>query len=367
MTDRTDAPRPRVWLLIDDRPGHRTQVLGAARALDWPAEEKILSFNKRERLPNPLLGATLSTLDRASRQSIAPPFPDVVIGMGRRVSPVARWIKRASAGRTRVVLLGRKTPGDFADLTARCAHFQQPPHPGLFELVVPPTQVDAATLDRVRSEEPDPMAGGAEPRVLFLVGGATTQHHLSEAFAERMVREIADATQGLGGSLFIVTSRRTGEAAVAGLKRGAPGAQVHEWRRDAAYNPFLAYLANADLIVVTGESESMLAEAVATAKPLTIYPLIERPTTRKGRLAKRVSRLARGRSALAPFARRLLRDGWVTPRRDLGLMHRLIAEHGWGRVFEGKLNRAAPAPHAETETLARHIAALITRAPETSA
>ena len=65
--------------------------------------------------------------------------------MGRRIVPVARWIKRQSGGRTRIVLLGRKAIGNPADidLLVSCVHFNQLPRHGMFELVVPPTQVNA--------------------------------------------------------------------------------------------------------------------------------------------------------------------------------------------------------------------------------
>jgi len=47
------TPRPRIWALLDDRPGHSTQTLGLARALNLPIEEKYLSFNILNRLPTP--------------------------------------------------------------------------------------------------------------------------------------------------------------------------------------------------------------------------------------------------------------------------------------------------------------------------
>jgi mitochondrial fission protein ELM1 len=354
-----DAAPPRVWLLVDDRPGHRTQVVGAARGLGLASEEKRLSFNALERLPNPLLGATLATLDAGSRRLLAPPFPELVIGMGRRVAPVARWIAQASGGRTKIVLIGRKIPGDFADLTVRCAHFGQIPHPRLIELVVPPTQVDPETLARVRAAEPDPMAGLARPHVLLLVGGPTAHHALGEADAGRMARDVAAAAAAIGGGLSIVTSRRTPAAVIAAIARSAPQAQLHEWRADAAKNPYLAYLANADLLVVTGESESMLAEAVAAGRPLTIYPLHPRPATRKNRLAARASAWAREAGPLGGLARRLLDDGWLTPRRELEIMHRRMEESGWARIFAGSLNVEPPAPHDEGAALTRRIAGLL--------
>ena len=52
---------------------------------------------------------------------------------------------------------------------------------------------------------------------------------------------------------------------------------VHEGMRPS-------YLAFADVLIVTGESESMLAEAAATHKPVYIYPLPERPGNVKSQL-----------------------------------------------------------------------------------
>jgi hypothetical protein len=41
--DQTPVAAPRVWLLLDDRPGHTTQVVGLAEALGWPYETKELT------------------------------------------------------------------------------------------------------------------------------------------------------------------------------------------------------------------------------------------------------------------------------------------------------------------------------------
>jgi mitochondrial fission protein ELM1 len=119
---------PKVWLLLDDRPGHRTQVIGLASSLGWPYETRQLAFNRLNKVPNPILGAGLTSLDRSASDSLDPPYPDLVIAMGRRCIPIARWIRRASGDRTRLVQLGRKgvtSPGDFG-LLVSCAHFNFP-------------------------------------------------------------------------------------------------------------------------------------------------------------------------------------------------------------------------------------------------
>ena len=346
-----------VWLLIDDRPGHATQVRGVAQRLGLPAVEKALRFNALNRLPNPVLAATTLSLRKDASERIDPPYPDLVIGMGRRIVPVARAIKRASGGHTRIVLLGRKAANDSdaADLSVACAHFRLLPHPDLIELVVPPTQVDADALAAVRTMRPDPMLELKHPRVVMLVGGPTAQHAFDADFAERMTRDIAAAASAIEGSLAIVTSRRTPKDAIAAMRKAAPLAHLHEWRADRADNPFLSYLAHGDLLVVTGESESLLAEAAATGLPVTIYPLPARPKRPKDRFAEAL----RARAEKSALARMLIDGGWVAPPRDLDMMHRMMAAHGRARLFDGSLNQTKPSPAHELDDLARRIRALI--------
>jgi len=363
-TARGSDDVPRVWLLTDDRPGHRTQVIGLARGLGWPWDEKRLAFNRLNRLPNQILGASLISLDRSSA-SFAQPWPDLVIGMGRRIVPVARWIKRQSGGRTRIVLLGRKAANDprGIDLTVACAHFQLLPHRNLVELVVPPTQVDEAALAAARATHPGLLDALRQPRVLLLVGGPTVQHQLDADFALRMAGSVAAAARALGGGLAIVTSRRTPDAAIAAMRVAAPDAHFHVWAPDRHENPYLAYLASADLIVVTGESESMLAEAAATRRPMTIYPLEPKAPGLKQRVATALRRGADESGLWGSISRRILSRGWVTAPRDLALMHQRMVADGRAALFSSGMNTMPPAPTDDGSHIAHRIAALLVRTP----
>lgn len=351
---------PCIWLLLDDRPGHITQVLGLAKQLKQPFISHQLDFNFWNRLPNPLLGASLLGLRKRDRTKLSPPFPQLVIGMGRRIVPVARWIRHHSGGRTRIVLLGRKAVGDpdGVDLVVGCVHFGHMPHRRLFELVVPPTQVDAESLAQARTARPDPMAAFPKPRVVFLVGGPTAQHRFDARSAGQMASQVAQAIAKTGGSLAIVTSRRTPSEAVVAMQAAAPSAHMHLWQRERSDNPYLSYLAYADFLVVTGESESMLAEASATALPLTIFPLESKPLGLKHRLAKMLRRAAEGNGILSKLCRRILLSGWIIPSRDLAVMHRAMQERGLAEVFDGSLNTRRPNSFDEVEQLAKRVFAL---------
>ncbi|MCA9476882.1 MAG: mitochondrial fission ELM1 family protein, partial [Nitrospira sp.] len=51
------------------------------------------------------------------------------------------------------------------------------------------------------------------------------------------------------------------------------------WNPQQALLPYVTALALADVIVVTGESEAMLAEVAATDKVMVIYPLPRKSRT----------------------------------------------------------------------------------------
>lgn len=326
---------PRVWLLLDDRPGHATQVVGLADALGWSYETKDLRFTALNRLSNRLLGASRLSLDAARSAPLAAPWPDLVIAMGRRAAPIARWVKKQSGGRAKLVQLGRKAANVAADfdLAVTCSHFQLPPHPRRVDLLLPPTQVTAARLREAAARWPDLFGRSARPRLCLLVGGTTAHHRMTADFAERMAADVQRFAERLGGSLTCVTSRRSGEAVEAALKRGAPAASLHCWRRDQGDNPYLGYLALADVLVVTGESESMLAEAADAGKPLYIYPVPAKPAGWRARLAGGVLTGARGRGPLAGLCEGLIQRGLVVPPRDLELMHQGMIGAGLARRF----------------------------------
>ncbi|MGH6934195.1 MAG: ELM1/GtrOC1 family putative glycosyltransferase [Dongiaceae bacterium] len=89
-----------------------------------------------------------------------------------------------------------------------------------------------------------------------------------------MGKLLSEATAATGGSLLITTSPRTSDAVAAALQRSirAPS-HFHSWRDEGMGNPYLAFLALADRIVVTSDSASMIAEACATGKPVSLFEL----------------------------------------------------------------------------------------------
>jgi mitochondrial fission protein ELM1 len=132
---------------------------------------------------------------------------------------------------------------------------------------------------------------------------------MQPALAHALGRKVARLTTQLRGSVLATTSRRTGgeatDALAAGLSRSLH--LLYRWG-EPGENPYLGFLATADAIVVTADSESMLSEACTTAAPVYVA-LPELAGPRQRRLIASLIKAGQVRpleSSLAPWPRREL-------------------------------------------------------------
>lgn len=296
----TDAD---IWVLVDDRAGNRAQALGVAERLGQPFRTVEIRYALPARLPNMLLGASLAGLDTASKASLTQPWPKLVIAAGRRSAPVARWIRKQSAGQTRLVQIMDPGSGhaDF-DLICRPAHDSGSSlADNVMSITAAPHRMSETALQAARTAWQEAVKDLPAPRIALLIGGATRRRSFSDDMARALCAAASKACAALGGSLMVTTSRRTG-AVVDTIETSLTGAyQLFRWDRGGD-NPYAGYLALADAVIVTGESVSMCSEAVASGKPVYIY---------------------------APSA-------LVTPKH--ARLHSNLVAGGHARMFDGKLD-----------------------------
>lgn len=367
---------PTVWVLTDGSPGNTTQSVGLLRALGWPYEFKALHFNAWIQLHKGLfglLGASRLGMDKRRSAALTPPWPDLVVATGLRSARVARWIGRQSQGRTRLIQLGRKggQVADWYDAVVSCMFYRLPPHPRRIEIVAPLTQVTPEQLAQAQERWCGLFAGRPRPRIALLVGGTSVVYRLDAETAQRMGEEVRTLAQKLGGSVFATTSRRTGAPATAALRQAlGEDCYLHEWQPGQPDNPYLGYLAAADVLVVTGDSESMLAEAVATGKPVYIYPLPVKPLTLNKRLREwvvaraqkpRVNQrgTARPQQGVAYLCARLIERGMILPPNDPNTLHQTLIQHGMARFFGEPLELEPCASLQTLDDVAGRVRALV--------
>ena len=281
-SDRTPPDQgPLVWGLIDDRPGHATQVRGVADALPWPVVEKPMAFAWLARLDPRLLGASAVGLTRACRVTLQPPWPDLLLTCGRRCLPVARWIKRRSGGRTRIVHLMRPASTTDLDLIVLPRHDRDlPAGVEVLRVTGAPHRVGPARLADARQAFAARYAPLPAPRIGLLVGGPSRHVPYADGWSAELGRAVSVLARERGGSVIATTSRRTGVAATAALAAALDGPHDLWSPGDPSDNPYLGILAWADALVVTVDSVSMLSEACATAKPVHLFGA-DRVTGRK--------------------------------------------------------------------------------------
>jgi mitochondrial fission protein ELM1 len=249
----------------------RSQALGLAEATGFSFAEKPL----RVRPPWSILPPQLWLLPRyavaGGKSLLAPPWPDFVIACGRNAALPALMIRRASGGRTFLAQIQdpRVRRSEF-DLIVAPEH-DQLRGPRVIVTRGAVHRVTAARLEAERRRFPA-LANLPRPIVAVLIGGANKAYRLTL----KRLAEIADALAALlsetDGSLLLTPSRRTGERGTAILRArlgSFPGA-IWDGNGD---NPYFAYLALADALLVTADSVSMISEAAATGKPVHILDL----------------------------------------------------------------------------------------------
>ena len=355
--------------MLGDKRGDNAQVEVLADALGWPFELRRIALKEQWVFGKPRVEPSLHHLDASRSDPLEPPWPDLLLTIGRRPSMAALWVKVQSGGRSRVVLVGKPAGRpELFDLVISSAAAQIPPLPHVFKMSFPLMRVSEREVAEAADAWRARFAKLPRPLVAFLVGGPTRPF----VYDERVVRRLdalAREVIAKGGTPYFTTSRRTPPAFVESLARALPdSAPLFRFAPDAAENPYRPLLGLADGFVVTGDSISMMVEVIRLRRPLAILPM---PTGPLGALDARRRELARwlfsaGDGAASGLRRALghalFRMHILSQTRDYPAFHRMLVSRGLA-VFAGEPFRA-PAGDVpdEVELAAARVRALISPA-----
>jgi mitochondrial fission protein ELM1 len=239
------------------------------------------------------------------------------------------------------VHLGRpRTPLGAFDLVVTTPQYGLPGRANVLHNVLPlsaaaPQCSERAEIRWLPRLEPLP-----RPRIGLLVGGNSSSSALDVAAAQTL-RERAEAfARRRGGSLLVATSPRTPAAAAEILlaDSSVPGLR-YRWRPRDPENPYALFLREADELIVTGDSASMLADACRTGRPVRYFAL-PAPTGTKPvpALVRRLIERRRQRVGERGTPRQqdrwqrwfdaLVAAGVLRLPRDLGALHEVLRWSG---------------------------------------
>lgn len=339
--DTAQTTTPLVWVMQTARAGDSAQARALAEELGWPYELKTLRFNKLFNVPNRLLGATLLSLTHEAKQTLTPPWPDLVIGVARRTVPAARWVRAQSGDHTKIVQIGRpRLDPSFFDLVISTPQYGLPSRPNVLNLPVPvhPRTALSPTESTHWAEQ---FSALPRPWTAIVLGGAPWPFRFDEGAMNALAKQV-NALTGGSGSCIVCSSPRTPQGTAEMVASKLDGSTfANTWSKDGP-NPYRALLTSSDRLVICGDSASMLGEACATGKPVYIYDLPSRPLS----------------GATANLGTVLSRTGLINPPRDMRAIHRRLMDQGHALALDTPAAGTTQALPNQVSAASRRIAAL---------
>ena len=260
------------WVVTDGKPGMENQCLGLAEALGLTPVVKRVQLRSPWRQLSPYLRVGNRFAAGPEGDPIEPPWPDLLIGTGRKAIAPSLAVRKASGGRTYTV--------QIQDPMISPRHFDMVVVPRHDRLRGPNVLVTRGALHRVT---PRILAEAAQrhaarlahlphPRVAVLIGGNNGVYALTPTIMGEVASTLADLARQHGAGLMVTPSRRTGADNEAILRARLRDLPAEVWD-GTGENPYFAYLGLADVVVVTCDSVSMTSEACSTGKPVYVIEL----------------------------------------------------------------------------------------------
>jgi len=318
---------PRIWVMGGGRPGDMAQVYALAEELRLPFETRLLIYNWRFWLRGRFMGASAISVRKDIREkTLLPPWPDLIILVGKRAVPVARWVKEQSGRRTRLVLVGHpRIPPEHFDLVFTTRQYLTPE--GASVRVQPLTMSRFRQAPKPTEEEQAWLDSLPRPHLLLMIGGDTRHWTIRPRIIAGQAADLANRAGRSGGSLIVVGSARTSEDVLGAIEERLEDG-LCEWRVVRHDFPrFGVLLGDADELFPTADSVSMISESVMTGKPVGIVPVNRKL---KGWL------LLGSESAMATNPTRDLRRFWkyVLDQKLAGTMEEPVASNTPNPVIE---------------------------------
>jgi uncharacterized protein len=307
------ADEPEIWVLLGHRAGDNAQARAFAKAIGSKVIEKQLHYNFLHHLPNVLLGPTIATLNLEARALLRPPWPRLVVAVGKRSASVARWIKRQSLGQTQLVHLGRpRAPLNAFDLVITTPQYKLPELKNVLQVSLPftepvPDLSDFAQWAQTWKQLP-------RPWLMAIIGGEKHPLILTAKEGRDFGQRIDRAAASAKGSILLFGSPRSDQAVIDNAASEIKQPLWIDGRTRDGQGAYSAGLALADKFAVTSDSVSMLADIVSTGRPACVYVL---PVSRW--------KLRWGKSSIGRW---LARSGMLQPPRDTMALVRELIDNG---------------------------------------
>ncbi len=261
-----------IWVLVDSRIGNANQAIDLARKISSFSVIKEIKYNILSKLPSIFykfypIHIKRSVLHELRKQEL----PDVIISSGRRTGALAVFLKKIAKHEIKIIQIMRPCiSADFFEMIILPQHdvFKESTA-NVYRIVGALNNVQEKiknTIDDFRRHHPT-----LQNFIAVLVGGSTKKNKMTISDAAILVSNLENISINHSANLFISFSRRTPADVKKYIKSKLNKEHVIYDPAIDGNNPYPAFIALADYIIITADSISMCSEAAATGKPLYIY------------------------------------------------------------------------------------------------
>lgn len=346
-----------ILVLLHRKPGHNQQARAIAEELSRQTGRPV----REHRIASSEAGFLLGRL--AGRKARIPDADStsIVVAGGWLPTRVARDLAKRQP-QLRLILSGRKAgpPAEHGEVVIQCRHFGLPAAPRRLLSLLP---LNRGQADHGGNTQAWSDWLNAPRRAAVLIGGSSRSHRFPADDARRLAESASAWAAERQARLLLVTSRRSLKQ-LGALKAGLGEHDLlYEFKAGDDRNPYRLALEHSDDLLVTGESESMLADAASRGKGYLIWPLArcsDGPWTRLSRaIADKATRprfnrrgSIRPQQGLTYLCARWVERNWVLPPRDTEALLKSLYDQGLAAPF-GQPAPSSFRPSNECEQLVR--------------
>jgi mitochondrial fission protein ELM1 len=260
-----------IWALSDGRAGIERQALAFANAMVEfipDAEIKVIRISPKPPqiyLPPEMWFNPLGALPKEERAVFDKP-PDILIANGRRAIPYSLLLKKKLGDEILTIQLqDPKVSSDKFDFVIAPKH-DNVKGDNVYETLGGLVYYSQKEIDAARAnyEKNKPLA-------LVILGGDSKTHKFTQGRASEIIAQLKLVT---GYQLCITTSRRTPPKVEYDFSVFARANNYEFYSPNiGGENPYLSWLASADIAFITEDSANMLSDAAFFGLPINILSL----------------------------------------------------------------------------------------------
>lgn len=271
----------KIWALVDSRIGSSKQTESLAYALSSDVSIKRIEYNKFICIPN-FLRFKKAGIDFSKSSELLVQeknVPDMIIFGGRRLAGLALYLQSRYKRKfnKNIKLVSILNPNysfkkfDYVVLPAHdSVNFEK--YNNIIKINGSICKIDDTKLQNEMNAWHDELKDFKRPYYVFMVGGDIKNRKFNAEKLGVLINNLSKKINEINGTLFISTSRRTSKECIEAIKQNLKCLNYfYEWNKKSIKNPYYAFLANSDVMIITGDSISMISESLTIKKPTFIY------------------------------------------------------------------------------------------------